>query len=501
MRTTTTFRRFVSAAVCAAITATMAAFPTATASAETVKVGKTIAVDAKYSGSISELGSDVSSITFYVTSTKACDFSWGFGCSTSVAPDYWAEVTEGKTTLTANTSTPIKIDVSKVKLGYSGGKYEFRNYYSEGSLTLDKVVSNDTGSSTPDKPDKPGSNNAKSGAYSFKDNKDGTATVSTTLSGTIDDIDAVLTAGHDEEEYTDPKTGASTWEEGDPINSRKLKYTDFGITAGADTKVTIESFTFSVSSETDMSTFMYGCGLNVAYKSDADSEYWLTVGDDPETKKGYWYNEHGLDEDGNPEPGIEDLPIKPTTGTTLSDCGGWVEAVWDVPSEIQEYVTCGSGDAVSFQFWYGDNTDSGYTQLKEVTLKSATCTYTVEKTIPYNTTESLSVSEKLTQGDDKTNTASIKLSDLNLDENSKLGAVKFTVSCPSEIKKLVFGVGVSDKNSADQYSGFQYAILEAGKTQEIMWIIPDDVIADGKYGNLTFGYYYGADSSDKLVNS
>ena len=65
----------------------------------------------------------------------------------------------------------------------------------------------------------------------------------------------------------------------------------------------------------------------------------------------------------------------------------------------------------------------------------------------------------------------------------------------------MFGVGVSDTNSANQYTDFQYAILNAEKDQEIMWIIPSGVAPDVLYGNLTFGYYYGADSEDDLVNT
>ena len=77
----------------------------------------------------------------------------------------------------------------------------------------------------------------------------------------------------------------------------------------------------------------------------------------------------------------------------------------------------------------------------------------------------------------------------------------FNVTCPSTIKKMVFGVTISDTASADKYTQMQYAVLEAGKTTEIAIPIPDGVKPDLTYGNLGFGYYYGADEKDSLVKS
>ncbi|MBQ8920684.1 MAG: DUF5620 domain-containing protein [Oscillospiraceae bacterium] len=517
MRTATKLRRFISAAVCAAITATMAAFPTSTAYA--VNVNQKLPVDSTYTGYTADYGTSVESLTIYVTSSAAGTMSYGFGIGTAASP-YWIEMNNGtlvegegegtSVKLPASTSTPIKIDLSKFKLSYSPktdqypGRFEFRNYYSDGTITIDKIVANESGSSSGGGSGSQTSENTKSGSYTFKDNKDGTATISTTLSGTLDDIDAVLTRGYDEDTYYDPETGKSTWTESDPINSRKLKYKDFGIAApAADEKITLESFTFSVSSEVNMDTFMYGCGLNVVYMSPADSEYWIEQQkSSPDTHKGYWYNEHGADADGEYDFDRDALEIVPTEGTTLEDCGKWVDAVWDVPAEIQEYATVKDGDAISFQFWYGANKENGYEEYDEVELKSATCTYTLEKTVPYTGSAAYSGSAiSLTQGDDTTNSASVSMKEFSLTANDTPVAVKFKLSIPSEIKKLVFGVGVSDTNSANQYSDFQYAVLNAATDQEIMWIIPSNVAPDVLYGNLTFGYYYGADSSDKLVNT
>ncbi|MBP0989072.1 MAG: DUF5620 domain-containing protein, partial [Oscillospiraceae bacterium] len=243
------------------------------------------------------------------------------------------------------------------------------------------------------------------------------------------------------------------------------------------------------------------CGLNVEYKSDADIEYWLNVDDDPDTDKGYWYNEHGDDEDGNPTVDEKKVKVKVGKGTTLEDCGKWAEVTWKVPEDIKEFVTAAPNDAISFQFWYGDNKEDGYTQLKSVTLKSATCTFTVEKTFSFTDEKSLDVGKKLTQGDDKTNTASISFKDFEFEEGDQPRAVIFDVTCPSTIKKLVYGMTISDKASTEKYTQMQYAVLEAGKSTQIAIPIPDSIEADVLYGELGFGYYYGADDKDKEVSS
>ncbi|MBP0987532.1 MAG: DUF5620 domain-containing protein, partial [Oscillospiraceae bacterium] len=290
MHTSLTCRRIFSAAVSAVMTAVLLV-PAAVvpASAATVTVGKTLTTKEgsnAYRGETADLAtSGLKTISVYVTADAPgkdeVSLSYGFGIGIAKDP-WWIEMDHGKFTQTpadpddtgtsvkipANESTPIKIDVSSLNVKYDtgeyAGEYEFRNYYCGGTLTVDKIVPNDSGSTTT--PDKPSST---SSAYTFTDNKDGTGTLKTTLTGTIDDLDFLLTAGKDEESYI--KNGVSTWEEGDPINSRRMKYSEFGLPKPDDkTKVTPESFTFAVESKTAMDTFMYGCGLNVEYKSDAD---------------------------------------------------------------------------------------------------------------------------------------------------------------------------------------------------------------------------------------
>lgn len=295
-----------------------------------------------------------------MTSSSAGGFSFGLGIGIAKDP-YWTEYDNGKSfskkgsgtsvDLKANTSTKIAVDVSDLDLDYANGHLEFRVYYTTGkNITLDKITTGDSGSGSSSS-EKTGTENTKSGSYSFKDNKDGTATVSSTLCATLDDIDALLTLGTDEDEYLD-EDGKSTWEEGDPINSKKISYGDFGLPTDSDAEIQIESFTFTIESKKDMETLMYGCGLNVEQASPADTEYVLG-------KNGYWYNDHGAEDIED-----EDFEIEVGNGTTLSDCGKYVEAVWDVPKDVVPYTTAKPSDTVSFQYWYGDQ--------DEVTLTAAT---------------------------------------------------------------------------------------------------------------------------------
>ncbi|MBQ5338193.1 MAG: hypothetical protein J6Z40_03400 [Oscillospiraceae bacterium] len=218
MHTSLTCRRIFSAAVSAVMTAVLLV-PAAVvpASAATVTVGKTLTTkdgSNAYRGETADLAtSGLKTISVYVTADAPgkdeVSLSYGFGIGIAKDP-WWIEMDHGKFTQTpadpddtgtsvkipANESTPIKIDVSSLNVKYDtgeyAGEYEFRNYYCGGTLTVDKIVPNDSGSTTT--PDKPSST---SSAYTFTDNKDGTGTLKTTLTGTIDDLDFLLTAGKD----------------------------------------------------------------------------------------------------------------------------------------------------------------------------------------------------------------------------------------------------------------------------------------------------------------
>lgn len=502
MRISQSSRRLFSGMV-SAVTAAVLMIPQvpATAADTTVTVGKEIAVDGAYEGKISDLGSDISTITFYVTCTQACTFSYGGGVSTSVSPDYWQELKEGKADLKANTSTPISFDVSDIKLGYSGGTYQFRNYWSAGTLTLDKVVGSGAGSTTPTPPTTPSEPATISYENSVTDNKDGTATLRSTVSRQLDNLDYKLTIGYDEDFY---QLNPEEKTEDAPINSKKFAFQDFGITSMLG--ITVQGLTVVCESEKDLDTFMYGGGIGVKYKSAADTEYAKAVAEiEGKENAGYWYNDMGAEEiekfeEAGVEFGIDDIG----TGTTLEGVGSYIEATWIPPESVKEYQSTSATDGISFQFWYGTYDAEEYTEVAKdeyVTLTSAILTYTIEKTVPYTATASKTTSEKLTYSSETANALHLDYADLGIEKDMDVYAIRFTVTAPSDIGKMVYCPATGTTSAATEYwyqEETNYVVLNGGKSVDLLWIIPDAAAGSDKEtnfvnpdGQIYLGYYYG----------
>ena len=356
--------------------------------------------------------------------------------------------------------------------------------------------------STPGEQDKPVTENAKSGSWTFTDNKDGTASVSSTLTAEIyveEGMDYLLTAKHDEEMYIDPETGKSTYQEGDPINSHKFKFNEFGL-EDLDT-VTIQSFNYVIESEEAISNFEYGGGINVEQMSPADTEYFLG-------KNGYWYNDHGA---ADLEDLEEPLPIEPHGAYKVENFGTYAEVVWDVPTEVQPYVSKNNNDTVGFQFWYAqaeDGGEEGYAEVDEVHLKGASCTYTRSMTVPYTKTINKKVGQKLTPGSDEaSNQYKYDLADLGLVKRDLVSAVKFNVTSSADLTKFTGGVGISVGNNNGMADEGWYmpdaniTVLDPeAKTFEIMWIVPEGIRKDvdilSADGNIMFGAWYAGTGTE-----
>ncbi len=362
-------------------------------------------------------------------------------------------------------------------------------------------VGNNSGSG---EQEKPVTENTKSGNWSFVDNKDGTATISSTLTAEINDqeMDYLLTAGFDEESYIDPETGSNTYEEGQPINAKKFKFSDFGLEDLS--TVTIESFNYTITSDEEMDQFMYGGGINVEQLSPADTEA-------VKGKDGYWYNDQG-EEDMEEYGDLFEIEVK--NGYTVQNAGSYVEVVWDVPAEVQPYVSKNVTDTVGFQFWYADavtpREGEDYSAIEEVHLKAASCTYTRTMTVPYNKTVNKKIGEKLTPGSDEdTNQVKYYLSDLGLENRDLVSAVKFNVTSSADLTKFTGGVGVSVANgnpnvtSEGWYMPANITVLEPEKTFEIMWIIPEtlrkDIDVISEEGNLMFGAWYAGEEAPTIT--
>lgn len=483
------------------------------AGSSSISVNKTLIADGKNEGQRQAkipvtLSSDASELTFNFETEYAGNVSIGIYGAEIKSDPYWVDLDgsfnatpkDGKFSVTY--TIPSTLDVTDVKSIGVGIWYP----KTDEVFKLTTISTNGSGSSSGENPSKPAepivSKNDKSGTCTFKDNGDGTADITSTLTAEISDVDYTLTAGYDEEKYApynkDPD--AKEWQEGDPINSHKFKWSEFNI-ADID-NVTFQSFNYVIESDVDMKKLMYGGGINVKKDCVADTEA-------VKGKDGYWYNDQG--EEDVEKYGDKFLIDDYATGYTVEDAGTYAKIVWDVPKSVQEWVTKGSDSAVGIQFWYGqDGSSEEYKEIETVKLTGASCTYTRKMTVPYNKTINKKTNQKLTMGtDDTKNQIKLNLADLGLKERDKLSAIKFTVS-GTGVEKMQFGVGISTDienpmATKGWYQPGNITVLDDGtrKSFEIMWILPDvvrnDVDLVSELGNLMFGYWYGGDKDGNEI--
>ncbi len=508
----------VTAAMIATTLITPSAFQLSSVSAASVSVNHTFIADGVEDGKrqatipLSGIG-NAKTLTLNFTTEYSSDATIAvYGLGVTVDP-YWVNIekeikTGGKKSFSLSVDIPSQY-VGKVNNIGVGVWYPKTNE----KFTLTTITTDGSGTVTPPEVDPPyESQNNKSGTYTFKDNKDGTATITSTLSAQIDgEFDYLLTAGHDEESYIDPETGTSTYEEGDPINSHKFPLSEFGIKNL--TGVTFESFEYIIESDVDMNRLMYGGGINVVAGSIADTEY-------AKGKNGYWYNDQGEEdvEEFGDKFQIDDY----ATGYNAYNAGQYAKIVWDVPKSVQPFVTTAGGDTVGIQFWYGETTsEEGSTEpstIETVHLTGAACTYTRTATVPYNKTITKSIGKTIKATDDASlNQVKYNLPDLGLGERDILSAVKFSLTSSADLGKFVGGLGISvdlTNPSADEgwYNPGNIVVLNAGKTIDLMWIIPETIrkdvttqlmegVAAEDIGNVMCGFWYGENAESITVKS
>ncbi|MBE6850194.1 MAG: hypothetical protein E7504_00415 [Ruminococcus sp.] len=538
----------IAALMCVSVAATSVSVMTNSLPVDAVSIGETLKVKGVYRGTTVDIGTNLDAITFTLVADYTGNFSYGFGIGITKDP-YWKEwdgskgkwVAEAPGTDVAvveGEEFTVTIDTSSLDLKYDPassqypGEYEFRNYYSGtgGKVEIISAVSGKgSGSTKPTDPDDdPGSSggsgsaitdgstskNKKSGDWSFKDNKDGTGTMTATQARQLGDLGYVLTAGYDEDYYA--AEGEAPGED-DPINSHKFSYSDFGVSGSIGPKtmddvadedrdnITIESLEATITSDVPIKRFMYGGGLNVLNESPADVESAKRIaGMEGKDNAGYWYNDMGeekLEEaiDAGAEFEIEVGQGYDVEASTKNPLGEYFNVIWDVPQQVQPYVNSGQ---ISFQFWYGEEDAEEYTALEEVTMEEAVLTYTEKKTFDYTDTASADVDATLEAGGDM---AGVAYADLGLDANSKVGAVVFTLDVGSDLDKLVYGIGTSVGDDfqmwADGEGGDKWNCVltdvKAG-TVEICWIVPNGVDINEQYGNIQLGYWYGGKDGDEL---
>jgi len=534
-------RRFKAAVVGAAMIATSAAVPVVnysssivSAAATEVKSGSlpyTLVSDgvedgkrqANFGLSADLKGAETLSIT--LSSTGSANIGiYGFGISKDpywVNNDFSKDIPSGKTTLQVAVPKEAQGFINKVGIGIW--------YPKDSSVSVDVESITGSGSAVvpggPSGPSGPAvvptTENDKSGTYTFKDNGDGTATITATLSaqyqeGDSSEFEIPLTQGYDEESFYAPfkdKNGDTLpkWQEGDPINSHKFLFSNFGIDDLENIK--FQSFEYVVTTDDyNMDNFQYGGGISVNMGSPADTEYALG-------KDGYWYNDHSEEDIAKNADkfGIDDVH----PAYKAENCGTYAKLTWDVPKGVQPYIDySNSFNSTSFQYWWGcdqskpstdeDGNEMEYTVIPEVTIKSCTATYTRSMIVPY--TETIKGSGAATVA--MTGNTDFDLTELDLGPRDKLSAIRLTFNSGSEMQKFVGGLGISTDEAKVQKTQFNedatwyqpgnVCVINNGPTFDVMWILPENIrdgVWSGKGGNAQLGYYYGDKEGGDTISS
>ncbi|MDD6429732.1 MAG: DUF5620 domain-containing protein, partial [Ruminococcus sp.] len=539
-----------------------------------------------YTGLMSDIfGSGENHTTFttlqfnFKADEEVTNFSYYFGINLDDTP-WWTDLSKECTPYASEFSVVVNVkdlDLKGQNIGYcidekwhSDRHLEFQNCYAANGetkipVTLTSITVNgtsDTSNGTkpvdPSNPDNPGgedkeaqfpntgeggfysSKNEQSSNYSFVDNKDGTATVKSTITKKLnaDDLKKLakeqygtdtitLTpspkgADYSEDGYSDKygdeNSEATVRKNGDPLNSHKFSYDDFGIGSGDETtKITPEALTVVMRAKDNQNVtrIMYGGGLNVNAGSPADTEKAKAkigrdeagnVTDDSlagfkkDGNAGYWYNDIGADNYDDVAKNLENVGYKigsPDTENGLvqiqngkdlkeQSFGDYVQVTWDVPEDVKQYADAASGKTISFQLWYGEIEAEEYTPLESLDIDSAMLTYTEELTFPYKSqTKELTINKELKTGDDP---LEILYSDLGMtyETTADVYAIEFTLDSKVDARQLVLGNGTTivDKASDYWYQAGSIALVKSDdKNHEYtyMWIMPTDV------ANVTLG--------------
>jgi len=466
----------------------------------------------------------------YLNFTTTCkeDATVGvYGFGTDASP-WWAD-TKQETKTGGKDAFQVKVSIPAANQGHVN-KIGVGIWYPEDNSEFTLVSMDGDGSGkidpTPSQPVIPQTENDKSGTYTFHDNHDGTATIISTLSAQYKEegetqFDWTLTQGHDEEQYA-PYLDADgnpypAYKEGDPINSHKFKFKNFGIADVSNIK--FQSFQYVIKSDDyNMDVIKYGGGINVPQACDADTEY-------AKGKNGYWYNDQG-EEDMTAH--ASDFKISDVHGEYEADsCGGYAKITWDVPASVQPFVDWSNADnAVGFQYWWGkddsktstneEGEEMNYAVIPEIHLVSCTATYTRTMTVPYNESIVKKDNIKLTSASEATKSAKINLSTLGLEDRDKLSAIRFSFDTKEAAQQFVGGMGISvDMSKANGVEGVDDGWYTPGDgnftvinqddgTFDVMWILPEAVgssVYTGEEGSMDIGFYYADKEGGDTISS
>lgn len=417
------------------------------------------------------------------------NFSYYFGCSADKAHSYYWDIGEAIACTPYATEFSVVIEVPSYADLSNDGKFQVQNCYTglaeqdpadnsvktytDQSITLVSIEANgttDTSNGTapdwlnPTDPDLPkgeentggmyySSANGAGDNYSFKDNGDGTATVTAVNSLKLEDVNLDLTPGDTcSEEYYQTEAGggykseSEIREAGLPLNSHKFTYSDFGLAPGknASSDVKIKSLSVTLKTEENVQRIMYGGGLNVEGHSVADTEYakYLAGMEGKNELSGYWYNDIGPEALAAAEEAGAKFGVTIGGGSDLAkqDIGNYFTVTWDVPEEVVPYATVKPTDQISFQLWYGQVVADTYTKLDKATIVDATLTYEESMTFPYTgTVTAKGGSESVGKS------VSVNYADFGMkyEKTADVYAVLFDVTTDMDVNQMVVGAGTS----------------------------------------------------------
>ncbi len=207
----------------------------------------------------------------------------------------------------------------------------------------------------------------------------------------------------------------------------------------------ISSFTFTIYSAdgSNIGEFKGGCGISV------------TSGCTAATDEG-WYQSENI--------------VSPTQGT-------YGEIRWDVPGEIQNYIS--PGGELLFGYWWGNSSS--------IRIENVVCTYTRTADIPVDGTVTENVGQSISF-DAADNTIKVPTAGF-LPENAVPEAVVYNISSSGKLGKFTGAFGYT--SSSGNYQSPDTAVFTDSSSLSLTWFVPAQAKSlAAKDGKLLLGYWW-----------
>ena len=213
------------------------------------------------------------------------------------------------------------------------------------------------------------------------------------------------------------------------------------------------SFTFTIYSAdgSNIGEFKGGCGISV-------------TGDCPAATDEGWYQSENI--------------TSPTQGT-------YGEIKWDVPAQIQDYIS--AGGELLFGYWWGNSSS--------IRIESVVCSYTRTADIPVDGTVTENIGKSVSF-DAADNTVKIPTAGF-LPENAVPEAVVYNISSSGALGKFTGAFGYN--SSAGSYQSPDTAVFTESSSLSLTWFVPAQAKAyAAKDGELVLGYWWSEQPSVTL---